>query len=201
LTLFHPNIKLGLNPVYIRGKVLSRERANAQRRLRLLMFSLRIRQRMVITPRSRRYAGGMVAWIYLPIIRIVNDPGTGAPRAPRPPPGGGGGAGPRSSLIVKMWFVLLSNAIVRAPFIVCRFCSTSKVVGLFSLTTVSVPLPCVLNASIVAGLNTAPSEPPASGSVARILPSSACRMTIIGCGGLARGGSGPGPPPQKHPSF
>src|SRR5262249_42012185 len=75
---------------------------------------------------------------YLPIIRIVNEPGTAAPRAPRPPPGGGGGAGPRSSLIVKMWFVLLSNAIVRAPFIVCRFCSTSKLIGLVSLTTVSV---------------------------------------------------------------
>ena len=76
-------------------------------------------------------------YIYLPIIRIVNEPGTAAPRAPRPPPGGGGGAGPRSSLIVKMWLVLLSNAIVRAPFIVCRFCSTSKFVGLFSLTTVA----------------------------------------------------------------
>src|SRR5207244_12375949 len=57
---------------------------------------------------------------YLPIIRIVNEPGIGAPRAPRPPPGGGGGAGPRSSLIVKMCCVLLSNVIVRAPFIVCR---------------------------------------------------------------------------------
>src|SRR5215831_7942842 len=115
---------------------------------------------MVITRPSRGYFGGMVARIYLPIIRIVNEPGTAAPRAPRPPLGGGGGAGPRSSLIVKMWFVLLSNAIVRAPFIVCRFCSTSKVVGLFSLTTVSVPLPCVLKASIVAVLNTAPSELP-----------------------------------------
>jgi len=29
-----------------------------------------------------------------------------------------GGAGPRSWLIVKMWFVLLSNAMVRAKFIV-----------------------------------------------------------------------------------
>ena len=75
---------------------------------------------------------------------------------------------------------------VRAPFIVCRFCSTSKLVGLFSLTIVIVPLPCVLNASIVAGLNTAPSDPPASGRFARILPSFALRITIIGCGGLRR---------------
>ena len=44
---------------------------------------------------------------------------------------------------------------------------------------VSVPLPCELNASIVAGLNTAPSELPASGRLARILPSSALRMTHI----------------------
>ena len=85
-----------------------------------------------------------------------------------------------------MWFVLLSNVIVRAPFIVCRFCSTSNVVGFFSLTTVSVPLPCVLNASMVAGLNTAPSEPPASGSIVRIFPLSARRTTILGsaAGGL-----------------
>src|SRR5439155_4720246 len=125
----------------------------------------------------------ILARIYLPIMRIVNEPGIGAPRAPRPPPGGGGGAGPRSSLMVKMRFVLLSNVIVRAPFIVWRFCSTSKLVGLFSLTIVSVPLPCVLNASIVAGLNTAPSEAPASGRVVRILPSPARRITIFGCGG------------------
>jgi len=35
-----------------------------------------------------------------------------------------------------MWFVLLSNVTVRAKFMVSRFCSTSKLVGLFSLTTV-----------------------------------------------------------------
>jgi hypothetical protein len=58
------------------------------------------------------------AGFYLPITRIVNEPGTTVPCGPRPPPGGGGGAGPRSWLIVKMWFVLLSNAMVRAPFIV-----------------------------------------------------------------------------------
>src|SRR5258706_6104551 len=124
---------------------------------------------------------------YLPTTRIVNDPGTATPGVARPPPGGGGPAGPRSMLIVRMWLVLLSNVIVRAPFIVCRFCSTSKLVGLFSLTTVSVPLPWVLKASIVAGLNAAPSEPPASGSFARILPSTALRITIVGCGGWTGG--------------
>jgi len=99
----------------------------------------------------------------------VKEPGTGVPWAPRPPPGGGGGAGPRSWLMVKMWFVLLSNVIVRAPFIVSRFCATSKLVGLFSLTTVKVPLPCVLKASMVEGLNAAPSDPPASSVVGGVV--------------------------------
>ncbi len=40
-----------------------------------------------------------------------------------------------------------------------------ELVGLFSLTIVMVPLPCVLKASMVAGLKTAPSDPPASGRV------------------------------------
>src|SRR5438093_3883860 len=128
-----------------------------------------------------------VGRIHLPIMRIVNEPGIGAPRPPRPPPGGGGGADPRSSLIVKMRFVLLSNVIVRAPFIVCRFCSTSKLVGLFSLTIVSVPLPCVLKASMVEGLNTAPSDPPASGRLVMILPSLALKITIMGCAGCTGG--------------
>src|ERR1700722_4806671 len=97
--------------------------------------------------------------LYLPTIRIVNEPGTGVPCPPRPPPGGGGGAGPRSCDMVNRRPVLLSKVTVRAPFIVCRFCSTSKLVGLFSWTTVIVPLPCVLKASIVTGLNAAPSEP------------------------------------------
>src|SRR5215468_5927158 len=87
-----------------------------------------------------------------------------------------------------------------APFIVSRFCSTSKLVGLFSLTIVSVPLPCVLNASMVDGLKVAPSEPPARGSFARIFPSFALRMTNVwggfafglgAGGGVPRGGAGP----------
>src|SRR3954471_18011691 len=126
---------------------------------------------------------------------IVKEPGIAAPRPPRPPaggavsPGGGDGGGPISDAIAKRCPVLLSNAIVRAPFDghVFRSCSTSKLVGLFSLTIVIVPLPCVLNASIVLGLNTAPSDPPASGTFARILPSVALRITIIGCGGCTGG--------------
>src|ERR1039457_571640 len=124
---------------------------------------------------------------YLPIIRMVNEPNTGVPWPPRPPPGGGGGAGPRSCDIAKRWPVLLSNVTVRAPFMVGRFCSTSKLAGLFSLTMVIVPLPWVLKASIVAGLNAAPSEPPASGRLARILPSVALKITIMGCAGCAGG--------------
>ena len=85
---------------------------------------------------------------YLPTMMIVKEPGIAVPRpAPRPPgdggvsPGGGGGAGPTSDAIAKRWPVLLWNAIVRAPFDghVFRSCSTSKPVGLFSLTMVIVP--------------------------------------------------------------
>src|SRR5215471_384095 len=133
---------------------------------------------------------------------IVKEPGIAPPPPPRPPaPGGGvvpaGGGGAASDAIANRWPVLLSNAIVRAPFEgqVFRFCSTSKLVGLFSLTMVIVPLPCVLNASIVAGLNVAPSELPASGSLARIFPSFALRMTNV-CGGLALGSGGGGGVPR-----
>ena len=52
------------------------------------------------------------------------------------------------------------------------------------MTIVGVPLPCVLNASIVDGLNAAPSELPASGSLSRIFPSFALRMTNR-CDGFA----------------
>src|SRR6185436_2558555 len=139
---------------------------------------------------------------------IVKEPGIAGARPARPPAGdgvpagGGGGAGPSSEAIAKRWPVLLSNAIVRAPFDgqVFRSCSTSKLVGLFSLTIVIVPLPCVLNASMDCGLNAAPSELPANGSLARIVPSFALRMTNV-CGGLAPGsvaGGVPGGPMTLH---
>src|ERR1019366_7903298 len=136
---------------------------------------------------------------YLPTTRIENESGNIGPRAgPRPPRpcggappaggvAGGGGGGPYSAAIVSMWFVFVSNVSVLAPAIVWRSCSTAKLVGLFSLTIVLVPLPCELKASIVAGLNTAPSEPPASGSEVMILPSSALRITIMGCAGVTAG--------------
>src|SRR6185295_6297604 len=138
----------------------------------------------------------------MPTTMIVKEPGIAAPRPPPRPPAGGvvpaggaGGGGAGSDAIANRWPVLLSNAIVRPPFVgqVFRFSSSSKLVGLFSLTMVIVPLPCVLNASIVAGLNVAPSELPASGSLARIFPSFALRMTNV-CGGLAVGSGVGGAP-------
>lgn len=114
---------------------------------------------------------------------------------PRPgvPPAGVGGGGPISDAIANIWPVLLSNAIVRAPLEghVFKFCSTSKLVGPFSLRIVIVPLPWVLNASIVPGLNAAPSEPPASGSLARMLPSLALKTTNV-CGGFVFGSGAAG---------
>src|SRR5438874_1895378 len=105
------------------------------------------------------------------------------PRPPRPGVGvavgagvAGTGGGPYSAAIVRMWLVLVSKVRVLAPVMVWRFCSTAKLVGLFSLTIVMVPLPWELKTSIVAGLKTAPSEAPASGRVVMILPSSALRM-------------------------
>src|SRR5215510_5932858 len=151
---------------------------------------------------------------FVPTMMIVKEPGIAAPRPPRPPTGGaapaggGGGGGPISDAIANRWPVLLSKAMVRAPFEgqVFKFCSTSKLVALFSLTIVIVPFPCVLKASMVAGLNVAPSELPASGSLSRIFPSFALRITNVcggfalgsgaggagaGCPGVPRGGAGP----------
>ena len=135
----------------------------------------------------------------VPTIMIVKEPGIADPRPPRPPgaggvpAGGGGGGGPASDAMAKRCPVLPSNAIVRAPLPahVFRFCSTSKLVALFSLTIVIVPFPWVLNASIVAGLNVAPSEPPASGSLARIVPSLAIMGACAFCGAKDAGISVP----------
>ena len=101
--------------------------------------------------------------------------------------GGASGTGPNWAAMVRTWFVFVSSVSVLAPAMVSRFCSTSKVVGLVSFTTVRVPLPCVLKASMVAGLNVAPSDEPARGRAVRILPSFALRITIIGFAGWAGG--------------
>ena len=81
---------------------------------------------------------------FIPTIMIVNEPGMARPR-PIPPglPAGGDGSGAASDAIANRCPVLLSKAIVRAPFEghVFKFCSTSNFVGLFSLMIVIVPLP------------------------------------------------------------
>src|SRR5215472_9876119 len=119
-----------------------------------------------------------------PIIRIENDPGIIGPRGGRPAgPGGASGAGgPYSAAIVKRWFVFVSSARVFAPFIVSSVCSTSKLVGLFSLMNVIVPAFSALIASIVFGLNATVSTPAPVGRVVMILPLSAFTTTTTGEG-------------------
>src|SRR5205814_9710695 len=75
-------------------------------------------------PRRSRLGIKLKLESYLPTMMIVKEPGIAAPRpAPRPPDagggepaGGGGGGGPTSDAIANRRPVLLSNAIVRAPF-------------------------------------------------------------------------------------
>src|ERR1035438_1829529 len=85
---------------------------------------------------------------YFPTTRMENESGSMGARPPRPPPffwaslgasAGGAGGGPYSAAISRMWSVLLSSVRVLARGMVCRFCSTTKLVGLFSLMTSSVP--------------------------------------------------------------
>jgi hypothetical protein len=75
--------------------------------------------------------------------------------------------------------VLVSSVQVLARGIVLTVCSTTKLVGLFSLMMVSVPSPWELKASMVAGLKPPPSVPFPMGSVSRIFPSTALRMTTV----------------------
>ena len=70
-----------------------------------------------------------------------------------------------SAVISRMCSVFESNVSVFARTGVVTVCSTTKLVGLFSLITVTVPSPWELNASMVFGLNTAPSVPAPSGRV------------------------------------
>ena len=90
-------------------------------------------------------------------------------------PGAGVGGDPNSAPISNTWPVLVSSVSVFALTIVLTVCSTVKLFGLSSLITVRVPSPCELNASMVSGLNPAPSTPAPIGSVVMILPSSATK--------------------------
>src|SRR3979411_2631986 len=69
---------------------------------------------------------------YLPTTTIANVSGIIAPRAGRAPGCGGGGAA-NSAVINRMLPVLLSSVSVFARGGVFTFCSTAKLVGLFSL--------------------------------------------------------------------
>src|SRR5665213_70701 len=101
-------------------------------------------------------------------------------------PGIGGGAlagiGPYSAPMVSTWFVFVSSTMVLAPSIVCSRCSTTKLVGLFSLMNTIEPSPAVLMASIVAGLNATVSTFRAVGKVVMMLPLLAFRMITTGVG-------------------
>src|ERR1035441_405133 len=89
--------------------------------------------------------------VYFPTTRIENESGSIGART-RPPffgaslgaSAGGAGGGPNSAAISRMWSVLLSKVSVLARVMVFRFCSTTKLVGLFSLMTLSVPSPLEL---------------------------------------------------------
>src|ERR1017187_862976 len=109
-------------------------------------------------------------------------------RGPRPPffwasgggaSAGGAGGGPHSAGLISTWLVLVSIVSVLAPRMVVTFCSTTKLVGLFSLMTVKVPSPFELKASMVLGLKVAPSVPVPIGKVSRILPVSELRITMV----------------------
>src|SRR5512146_1912513 len=106
----------------------------------------------------------------------------GPPRPPRAPPAAGALGSPaaaaaRSVQIRTMRLFFESSEQVLHPALVSTFCSTAKLVGLFSLMIVSVPSRWELNASIVFGLKPPPSVPLPIGSVARTFPSSAFKMT------------------------
>ncbi len=89
----------------------------------------------------------LVSPFYLPTTRMENESGTIGPRPARPPEEA---PAARHTLrqSVKMWPVLPSSVNVFALGIVFTVCSTVKLAGLSSLTTVSVPSPCELKASV-----------------------------------------------------
>ena len=89
------------------------------------------------------------------------------------------GTGPYSAVMVKIRSVFVSRVSTLARAGVGTVCSTAKLVGEFSLMTVSVPSPCELNASMVAGLKVAPSQPLPMGRSVMMCPSVAERMTMF----------------------
>src|ERR1019366_145114 len=149
----------------------------------------RVRRRTCLPPRpparARFFERPRTSWSddYLPTTTMEKVSGTIAPRPPPRPPAAGGAVGAggaaNSAVISRMLLVLLSRVRVLARTGVVTVCSTTKVVGLFSLITVSVPSPCELKASMVAGLKTAPSVPAPRGRAAMNLPSSALSITMF----------------------
>ena len=81
--------------------------------------------------------------------------------------------------MVRIWLVFVSRVNTLARCGVATVCSTEKLVGESSFTTVSVPSPCELKASIVAGLKVAPSDPLPMGRSVMICPSVAERMIMF----------------------
>src|ERR1017187_904120 len=125
---------------------------------------------------------------YLPTTTIEKESGSMGARGPRPPflvasgggaSAGGAGGGPYSAAISNTWLVFGSSVSVLAPRMVGTFCSTTKLVGLFSLMTVRVPSPFELKASMVLEIKVAPSVPVPIGRVSRILPVSELRITMV----------------------
>jgi len=85
--------------------------------------------------------------------------------------------------MVKMWFVLLSNVIVRAPFMSQGSARLRNLSG-SSLDDGQRAVAMRAEGFHREGLNTAPSDPPAAQTV-MILPSWAAQITIMGCAGWA----------------
>src|SRR5450759_5963915 len=88
--------------------------------------------------RQRDRPGGR-SHSYLPTTTMEKESATIWPRPPPRPPAGGGVAGAggaaNSAVISRILLVLLSRVRVLARTGVCTVCSTTKVLGLFSLIT------------------------------------------------------------------
>jgi hypothetical protein len=91
----------------------------------------------------------------------------------------GAGGSPKLALASQMRCDAGSSAIVRAPRCVSTFATTRNESGASSCTTVSVPSPFELNASIFVASNSAPSGRSPIGTVATTLPASPSDTTIV----------------------